>query len=29
MNYDGKDKETGVHEGPRPAWKKAIVKDRY
>ena len=26
MNYDGKIKRTGVHEGPRPAWKKAIVK---
>lgn len=26
VNYDGKIKRTGVHEGPRPAWKKAIVK---
>lgn len=26
MNYDGKVKRTGVHEGPRPAWKKAVVK---
>ena len=26
MNYDGKVKRTGVHEGSRPAWKKAIVK---
>ena len=26
MNYDGKIKSTGVHEGPRPDWKKAIVK---
>lgn len=26
MNFDGKVKRTGVHEGPRPAWKKAIVK---
>lgn len=26
MNFDGKIKRTGVHEGPRPAWKKAIVK---
>jgi large subunit ribosomal protein L23 len=26
MNYDGKVKRTGVHEGSRPAWKKAVVK---
>ena len=26
MNYDGKIKKMGVHIGPRPAWKKAIVK---
>lgn len=26
MNYDGKVKRTGVHEGSRPDWKKAIVK---
>ncbi len=26
INYDGKVKRTGVHEGPRAAWKKAIVK---
>ncbi|AEY64719.1 50S ribosomal protein L23 [Clostridium sp. BNL1100] len=26
MNFEGKIKRTGVHEGPRPAWKKAIVK---
>ena len=26
MNYDGKVKRTGVHVGPRPNWKKAIVK---
>ena len=26
MRYDGKVKRTGVHEGPRAAWKKAIVK---
>ena len=26
MNYDGKLKRMGVHIGPRPDWKKAIVK---
>lgn len=26
MNYDGKIKRMGVHSGPRPDWKKAIVK---
>ena len=26
MNYDGKVKRQGVHVGPRPAWKKAVVK---
>ena len=26
MNYEGKTKRMGVHEGPRPDWKKAIVK---
>lgn len=26
MNFEGKIKRNGVHEGPRPAWKKAIVK---
>ena len=26
MNFDGKVKRVGVHEGTRPAWKKAIVK---
>jgi len=26
INYDGKVKRTGVHIGPRPDWKKAIVK---
>jgi large subunit ribosomal protein L23 len=26
MNYDGKIKRMGVHEGPRPDWKKAVVK---
>ncbi len=26
MNYDGKMKRMGVHIGPRPAWKKAVVK---
>ena len=26
MNYDGKIKRMGVHTGPRPDWKKAIVK---
>jgi large subunit ribosomal protein L23 len=25
-NYDGKIKRMGVHAGPRPDWKKAIVK---
>ena len=26
MNYNGKIKRTGVHIGPRPDWKKAVVK---
>ena len=26
LNMDGKLKRMGVHIGPRPAWKKAIVK---
>jgi len=26
INYDGKVKRMGVHIGPRPDWKKAIVK---
>ena len=26
MNYDGKLKKMGVHVGPRPDWKKAIIK---
>lgn len=26
MNYDGKLKRMGVHVGPRPDWKKAIIK---
>ena len=26
MNIEGKTKRMGVHEGPRPDWKKAIVK---
>ena len=26
MNYSGKIKRMGVHIGPRPDWKKAIVK---
>lgn len=26
MNYDGKMKRMGAHEGPRADWKKAIVK---
>ena len=26
MNYSGKIKRTGVHVGPRPDWKKAVVK---
>ncbi len=26
MNYNGKVKRTGVHEGPRADWKKAVVK---
>lgn len=26
MKYEGKIKRTGVHEGPRADWKKAIVK---
>ena len=26
MNYDGKVKRVGVHIGPRPDWKKAVVK---
>jgi len=26
MNYDGKKKRVGVHQGNRPSWKKAIVK---
>lgn len=26
INYDGKVKRMGVHEGSRPDWKKAIVK---
>lgn len=25
-NYEGKTKRMGVHEGPRPDWKKAVVK---
>ena len=25
-NYDGKIKRMGVHTGPRPSWKKAVVK---
>ena len=26
INYEGKMKRMGVHQGPRPDWKKAIVK---
>ena len=26
MKYEGKVKRTGVHEGPRANWKKAVVK---
>ena len=26
MNYEGKIKRMGVHEGPRASWKKAIIK---
>lgn len=26
MKYEGKMKRTGVHEGPRANWKKAVVK---
>jgi len=26
INYEGKIKRMGVHTGPRPDWKKAIVK---
>lgn len=26
INYEGKTKRMGVHVGPRPDWKKAIVK---
>lgn len=26
MNYDGKIKRMGVHTGPRPDWKKAVIK---
>lgn len=26
INYEGKEKRMGVHVGPRPDWKKAIVK---
>ena len=26
MNYNGKLKRMGVHVGPRPDWKKAVVK---
>jgi len=26
MNYDGKTKRQGRHEGKTPAWKKAVVK---
>lgn len=26
MNYEGKEKRMGVHMGPRPDWKKAVVK---
>ena len=26
VNYKGKNKRLGVHEGKRPDWKKAIVK---
>jgi len=26
INYEGKKKRMGVHVGPRPDWKKAIVK---
>ncbi len=26
MNFEGKIKRMGVHQGPRPDWKKAIVK---
>lgn len=26
INYEGKVKRMGVHQGPRPDWKKAIVK---
>lgn len=26
MKYEGKMKRTGVHEGPRADWKKAVVK---
>jgi large subunit ribosomal protein L23 len=25
-NYDGKMKRMGVHIGPRPSWKKAVIK---
>ena len=25
-NYDGKMKRMGVHIGPRPGWKKAVIK---
>lgn len=26
MNYEGKNKRMGVHQGRRPDWKKAVVK---
>lgn len=26
MNYEGKIKRMGVHTGPRPDWKKAVIK---
>lgn len=26
INYDGKIKRMGVHTGPRPDWKKAVIK---
>jgi large subunit ribosomal protein L23 len=26
LNYEGKTKRMGVHEGPRADWKKAVVK---
>ena len=26
LNYEGKTKRMGVHTGPRPDWKKAVIK---